>query len=458
MGKTISCRNSSKKSGNHVKKSFVGSIALLTLIFLGLLAGSFWLARSTGKTLKTLRSEIAAAGDPIYYTDYATTPIPARDNAYELLSEAEQGVNAYAELVSKLTTKINPGKSNDTVVPQNAPSRTQKQQEAFFSENSALFALLEQASRRPGFRADIDRSRGFDNSLAYLQTIKQAIMMLADKASMLASRGEGDAASTACLTGYRILHLTEQEPSLIGFLSECAGLEKLGNVVHQTLATCDVSDPIREQIDKQLQKFNLNANLTNALKIERATGLLVFQEFHQAKKGSAENQLPLPAFFAETNISKAYLNDDEATYIEYMNQCISEVNQTKTSRDQRLNEMILELSDSGFLKFVSKTITPDVTGTLDAKDDTVARLNALRLLLAVQRQPSVQIESLPPTIKTDPYTTNDMIVRKTASGWLVYSVGRNLKDDAGNLTPTNPSQQPPDIGYKPLPAQPSSTN
>ena len=120
--------------------------------------------------------------------------------------------------------------------------------------------------------------------------------------------------------------------------------------------------------------------------------------------------------------------------------------------------MILELSDSDFLKFVSKTITPDVTGTLDAKDDTVARLNALRLLLAVQRQPSVQIESLPPTIKTDPYTTNDMIVRKTASGWLVYSVGRNLKDDAGNLTPTNPSQQPPDIGYKPLPAQPSSTN
>ena len=90
-----------------------------------------------------------------------------------------------------------------------------------------------------------------------------------------------------------------------------------------------------------------------------------------------------------------------------------------------------------------------MTGILDGKDDATARLRALRILLAVQHQSDLQIESLPATTRTDPYTNGDMIARNTGRGWLVYSVGANLTDDSGSVLPLDPSQPPQDIGYGP---------
>ena len=441
-----------------MKKYLLGSLALLTLLFVCGIVGSFWLANSTGRTLKKLRSDISDAGDPIHYTDYATEPVSEKDNAFVLLSEATSGINAYSELVRSLKTKNDSSNSGGSTVQEPASPNTQKQLEDFFAENSELFDLLEKASHRRSFRSDIDRSQGFGASAAHLETSRQAIEMLAAKASMIASRGEGDTAIGVCLTGYRILQLTELENSLVGFLIECVGLENLGKVVHQTLTTCEVSEPMREAIDTQLQQFQLNANLTNALKLERAIGIQSFQDFHRTAIESEENQLPMPAFFVGTSVGKAYFNDDEAAYIEYMNQCISMVTQTKTLRDERMDAMTSELLESGFLRFISKLMAPDITGVLDAKDDATARLQALRILLAVQKQPDLEIKSLPAAIRTDPYTSKDLIARKTESGWLVYSVGRNLTDNAGNLTPTDPSQRPSDIGYGPIPTLQTNSN
>ncbi|MGI9444033.1 MAG: hypothetical protein ACR2N1_16305 [Rubripirellula sp.] len=438
-----------------MKKFLLVSAAILALLFICGLAGSSWLANSTGKQLKKLRTEISDAGDPIYYTDYGTEPVPEQKNAFVLLSEAEAGIDAYSELVRSLEAE---NESTNSGIEQSKSPLRLKQQKTFFAENSELFDLLKRASQRQSFQTDIDRSQGFGASTAHAETSRRAIEMLADKASMLASNGEGDAAIEVCLTGYRILHLTEQEKFLVGFLIECVGLEELGKAVQQTLTTCEVSEPMLDALDTQLQQFNLNTNLTNTIKVERATGIQSFQEFHQASKSSDENQIPIPAFFAGTNIGKAYFNDDESAYIEYMNECISMVNQTKTLRDQRMDVLIKNLSASSYLKTVSKLITPDMTSIFDAKDDAIARVRALRISLALQRQPDLPVKSLPAEIREDPYTSTNMISSKTSDGWLIYSVGRNLKDDSGTLTPIAPSQRPLDVGYGPTSAKPTTSN
>ena len=448
-------RAPSETSGNHVKKFLLAIAALLALLFICGLAGSSWLANSSGRKLKNLRSAISDAGDPIYYVEYGSDPVPEQDNAFVLLSESATGIDAYSELVRSFKAE-NPSANSSAQQP--ASSLLLQKQETFFTENSELFDLLKKASQCQSYQADIDRSQGFGASTAHAETSRRAIEMLADKASILASNGAGDAAVEACLTGYRILHLTEQERFLMGFLIECVGLEKLGNVVQQTLSTCEVSEPMFEAIDKQLQQFNMNTNLTNAIKVERASGIQSFQDIQQAAKNSDENQIPIPAFFVGTNIGQAYFNDDESAYIEYMNECISMVNQTKTIRDQRMDVLMAELSSATFLKPISKIITPDMSSIFDAKDDATARLRALRILLAVQQQPDVRVQTLPAEIREDPYTSKDMISSRTSDGWLIYSVGRNLTDDAGDLTPVAPSQRPLDIGYGPTTAQPITTD
>ena len=438
-----------------MKKFLLVSAAILALIFICGLAGSSWLAKSTGKQLKKLRTEISDAGDPIYYTDYGTEPVPEQKNAFVLLSEAEAGIDAYSELVRSLKAE---NESTNSGIEQSKSPLILKQQKTFLAENSELFDLLKRASQRQSFQTDIDRSQGFGASTAHAETSRRAIEMLTDKASMLASNGEGDAAIAVCLTGYRILQLTGQERCLVGFLMECVGLEKLGKVIQQTLTTCEVSATMLEAIDTQLQQFNLNTNLTNTIKVERATGIQSFQDFQQVDQKPDEKQIPLPAFFLGTNIGKAYFDDDESAYIEYMNECISMVNQTKTLRDQRMNGLTEKLLASTYLKPISKLIIPDMKSIFDAKDDATARLRALRILLAIQLQPDMQVKSLPAEIRADPYTSTDMTVRKKSDGWLIYSVGRNLIDDAGNLIPIAPSQPPLDVGYGPTSSKPTTNN
>ena len=240
---------------------------------------------------------------------------------------------------------------------------------------------------------------------------------------------------------------------MFGFSSECHGLYHLGEAVHQTLSNSEVSSPLRESLETQLEQFELDTALVQALKSERAIGIQTFKEFHEASKKSAENPIPIPTFLVGTSLSQAYFSDDEITYIKYMNECISLIDQPKNSRDIAIESMIEKLMASGFRKFISKLIIPDVTGILDGKDDTTARLRALRILLAAQHQSGLQIESLPAAIRTDPYTNGDMIAKNTDQGWLIYSVGPNLTDDSGSVVSVDPSQPPQDIGYRPAQIQ-----
>lgn len=437
-----------------MKKFLLTATILLALLFACGITASHWLANSTGRKVKKLKSEILDAGELLYYTDYGKATVPVEDNAFLLLSNASNEINAYTELVYNLELEKESRNSEASNAKSVVRPDIRKQREEFFVQNSELFTLLEQISQCKSFRPDIDRSRGYGANFSFAEIPKRAIELLADKASLLASSGDGDAAIRTCLTGYRILQLTEQENFHMGFFIECVGLEKLGKVIHQTVTTCKVSDAMLELTDKQLQQFNLNKNLTNTLKVERAIGIQAFADLQLAVHDSDENPIPLPAFFAGTNLGKAYFNDDEAAYIQYMNECISMVNQTKASRDQRIDALIEELSGTSFLKSISKLMTPDLKSSFDAKDDAISRLRALRILLAVTRQPDLHIESLPAEILEDPYSRNNMLASRTSNGWLIYSVGRDLTDDGGNLTPASPTQQTADIGYGPILSQP----
>jgi hypothetical protein len=53
---------------------------------------------------------------------------------------------------------------------------------------------------------------------------------------------------------------------------------------------------------------------------------------------------------------------------------------------------------------------------------------------------------LPGDAKTDPFTDEPLIVKRLAEGWLIYSVGDDLKDDGGDLIGSD------DVGVGPAPA------
>jgi len=52
---------------------------------------------------------------------------------------------------------------------------------------------------------------------------------------------------------------------------------------------------------------------------------------------------------------------------------------------------------------------------------------------------------LPNEATTDPFNGEPLILKKTTEGWLIYSLGSNLKDDGGKL-----DAQGTDVGLGPI--------
>ena len=72
----------------------------------------------------------------------------------------------------------------------------------------------------------------------------------------------------------------------------------------------------------------------------------------------------------------------------------------------------------------------------------MVRMRCLRVLNALQGRPEQAGEEmpklsdlgLPAAATTDPFTDKPLHLKKLPGGWLVYSVGKDLKDDGGELS------------------------
>ena len=60
-------------------------------------------------------------------------------------------------------------------------------------------------------------------------------------------------------------------------------------------------------------------------------------------------------------------------------------------------------------------------------------------------EPALADLGLPADVTTDPFNDEPLHIRKLPTGWLIYSVGADLKDDGGDLTDYH------DVGVGPPP-------
>ena len=86
-------------------------------------------------------------------------------------------------------------------------------------------------------------------------------------------------------------------------------------------------------------------------------------------------------------------------------------------------------------------VGPALEAAREATARNQALSRALRVLNAIQSAPNWmaadQIDALqlglPADATKDPFTEQPLVIRKQGSGWLIYSVGFNLKDDGGEI-------------------------
>ena len=101
-------------------------------------------------------------------------------------------------------------------------------------------------------------------------------------------------------------------------------------------------------------------------------------------------------------------------------------------------------------------VLPSIDATRQATERTRATMRCLRIVETVTRLQQQGIEvtgladlQLPEEVTTDPFTGNPLVMKQLPDGWVVYSVGNDLKDGGGDLDDDS------DFGLGPVPPLPS---
>ena len=138
-----------------------------------------------------------------------------------------------------------------------------------------------------------------------------------------------------------------------------------------------------------------------------------------------------------------------------MQDCVASASQNLASQDREKNAPTRGPGVWAGKGMVAQLSLPSIEAARQLVKRTQALIRCLRVLSALQsrapagsnRTPQLQELGLPAAATIDSFSGDLLLVKKTARGWLVYSVGPNLKDDGGKIEdPTGG-----DIGLGPPP-------
>ena len=192
------------------------------------------------------------------------------------------------------------------------------------------------------------------------------------------------------------------------------------------------------------------------MKGERAFGVLTFQQLREGTITADElGGYSALGAVSRTWLGAAYLNDDEARYIELLNEQIDAVELPRDERQAAMGAAWDDIRSSRFRHVMTRMLAPALDRAADQTEKTEALTRCLRVLLALigeaggSEQP-VDLEqlSLPAEVTIDPFSGGPLLRRRLDDEWIVYSVGENGVHDGGLVE--SASQPQLDIGLGPL--------
>lgn len=429
-----------------MKKFLLYSGLILGILLLAALGTSFWLVQSTAARVAAQREAIKAAGDHLYLTDYEVEEIPDEENAYHYLILARGDLEAFDEDYSAadwlaLERRLRPEQVDELA--------------ALIEKYPEMFENLERAAVCEEYQQEVDYAQGITIMLPHIQLFRGAARALSARALVKAYRGDGDAALRQSEMSLRVSSHLRSEPLLIGHLVNMACQAIAVQTANHSLRVADTSPEARASLDELLDSLDNRQATVDAMKGERAMGVQTFQQLRNGTldpQGLGDPALGPISAVSSTWLGQAYLNDDEAKYIELLDAQIEAVQLDRDEREQAMQPVIDELQQGGFRHVLTRLLVPALNSVAEAADRREAENRCLRVLLAIEEEVDVTIEdvALPAAARIDPFTGEPLLLLHKEVGPVVYSVGENGLDDRGSVHAPPGGGQSLDIGLGPL--------
>ncbi len=392
-------------------------VALGLLVAIALIANAIFVWITDSRFERQL-AQIHAAGDPVTLADLARPPIPPEKNAATYLRRAEADLTA----IEKETMNVRPTSECPGFVMLPADQKTVR---AAFAAYPNVIPLLEQAAACPDYDAELDYtlpSREFQEKLlSFVNTLRSPGRALAYRASLLIADGKRDEAVRTSLLIFRLARHLDHNPTIVCYLVSLAVRGSAIQSANKALQTGPVSKEVRDALDAELAVQERMEGFASAFKSERPYNV------------SAFNDIPGSNFWL---FGRGFWNTERSACLELYSSCIALAGDPRPYR-----QIDQTLDDKGKKGIMASLLFPALKAAYEGVARIKAYIRCLRVLNALQTHvaagsdaaPKLTDLGLPAETITDPFNGEPLHVKKTPQGWLVYSVGRNLRDDGGKL-------------------------
>jgi hypothetical protein len=420
------------------------AVALLTA------AALFFVWRSQLRhDINAKTAAIKGAGLPVNWDDLAKWPATVPDD--------ENAAFIYTNAIAHLNTRFIPPDEKFREYLRPLSAETNALLEEMVRTNFEALQIIDQVTNASESRYPINYQDGPTAQLPHLAGLNQLAFVLGCDAILKAGDSNAIAATEDVQSSLKLSESLDNEPLLFSQLVSISILnlscESLEGVLHRT----SLSEEQLSKLESQLSRAEATNRFLTALIGDRA----MYNEFIRLaqddvrkmaeisnKDSSQDDQTPLPSrnpgavwrLIGFWERDRNFFLGAMATNIYFIQQG-PPASRAMPHEDDRLGEQ----AQSGLYIF-SSMFLPVYSGVANRDASARARLRDAITVLAIERWrlqhqdtvPDSLIDLVPaflPTVPVDPYDGKPLRYKKLKNGYLIYSIGPNLKDDGGKEIP-----------------------
>jgi len=311
-----------------------------------------------------------------------------------------------------------------------------------------IYPLLEQMAACPDFDLQKDYTLTPSNFIKkyiddnIISSLRASVRFLRARAKLSNFHGNRDEALKQTILILQLSRKFEQEPLIINYLVTKAIEGMALECANETLQAGPVSDQARDELDEELALHGSLDKLRMAFKSDRAYSLDSFRrELPRTWILSNLWQLSMLNMFDEVSEYSLHPYADWAAKVD------NQSSKPKSIFGILANQANV-IADLGRPLLRSPLI---VAYRFQALGRAVRVINALQKKVPADNNtvPTMAELGLPDEVGIDPFNGKPLIIKKLPEGWLVYTVGENLKDDGGKVEEEG-DNRPLDVGFGPI--------
>ena len=440
------------------RRVIIGCLLVFVLLP-AVLGGSTW---HNQVALEREMQAIRAKGFPASPADLEKAyPLPPKEqNAAEIY---QQSFQAQAKSASNALYEDMMKQLKDA--PKRGPldAALHKLMTEYLQANAEALRLLHEAAGRPANRYPLDFSEGFGMLLPHLAELRQSARLLEVEALVAAEDGDTRRALDAVAAALAAANSLRQEPIPVSQLTRIACHDITLEGVKWIMARISFSEEELVRLGGMLQAAEDPGAFTRALAGERVLALTAFDHPEQVLEGSPEVQSFGPVgVSAVAGLMRVTgtTDADRRRFLAYMEDIVTASQKPIWLAIPLMEDMGRRLqAGQSWMPSVTDSMLPSFTrmGQSFARD--AAGIAAAEIAVAIERYRLVHDNAVPDhvqdlvpaflsAVSVDPFDGNPLRYHQDETGYSVYSVGEDLRDDGGTEATPQRRGHPQDLVFR----------